>query len=132
MKTRGQKIILSFMLICSLAIPEFVFAQEEGETNKRLLQEYQLMVKGLKCESCIPDVRKALKKVPGVHDAKITAFDKAGSTTSVEVEPSVVSEEQLISALKRSGFYAKIIAVGEPREILLQNNRGNGFFGFFN
>jgi len=132
MKTKCQNIILSLVLIFVLLIPAIVFAQEQAGTHKRLLQEYKLVVKGLKCESCIPDVRKALKKVPGVRDAKITAFDKAGSATNVEVEPGAVSEEQLISALKSSGFYAKVIAVGKPREVLLENKKEGSFFGLFN
>lgn len=113
-------------------MPKLVFAEEKGAENKRLLQEYQLMVTGLKCKSCIPDVRKALKKVPGVQDAKITEFDKAGSLTSVEVVPGTVSEKELISALKSSGFHTKIIAVGKPREVLLKNKKEGGFLGLFN
>jgi len=132
MRTRFFKILLSLILVAVLAMPKLVFAEEKGEENKRLLQEYQLIVTGLKCKSCIPDIRKALKKVPGVHDAKITEFDKVGSTTSVEVVPGMVSEKELISALKSSGFHAKIIAVGKPREVLLENEKEAGFFSLFN
>ena len=132
MKTISLKIILCLILVAVLAMPEFVFAEEKEEPNKRLLQEYQLIVTGLKCKSCIPDVRKALKKVPGVQDARITKFDKAGSVTSVEVLPGTVSGEELISALKSSGFHAKIIAIGKPREVLLENEKEAGFLSLFN
>lgn len=132
MRTMSLKILLGLILVAVLAMPKLVFAEEKEAENKRLLQEYQLMVTGLKCKSCIPDVRKALKKVPGVQDVKITEFDKAGSLTSVEVVPGTVSEKELISALKSSGFHTKIIAVGKPREVLLKNKKEGGFLGLFN
>ena len=126
------KIVLFLILVGVLAMPELVFTEEKREAYKGLLQEYQLIVTGLKCKSCIPDVRKALKKVPGVQDARITDFDKAGSATSVEVVPGTVSGKELISALKSSGFHAKIIAVGKPREVLLENEKEAGFLSLFN
>ena len=91
-----------------------------------------LKVSGLKCESCIPDVRKSLKRVDGVRFAEITQFDKAGSTTVVETVPGKVGKIQLVSALKSDGFRAEILSVGEPREVILQNESGFSFFGLFN
>ncbi len=132
MKTISLKIILCLILVATLARPELVFAEERENGNIRLLQEYQLIVTGLKCKTCIPDVRRALKKVPGVRDARITEFDKEGSLTRVEVLPDKVSGEELISALKSSGFHAKIIAIGEPREVLLQDNKYGGFLRLIN
>jgi len=132
MRSMSFKIILGLILVAALAMPELVFAEEKGEANKRLLQEYQLIVTGLKCKTCIPDVRKTLKKVHGVQDVRITKFDKAGSLTSVEVVPDMVSGEELVSALKSSGFHAKIIAVGNPREVLLENQKEAGFLSLFN
>jgi copper chaperone CopZ len=132
MRTTSLKLLLGLLLVAALVIPEFVFAEEKAEANQELLQEYQLIVTGLTCKSCIPDVRKALKKVPGVRDARITKFDKAGSLTTVEVVPDKVSGEELVSALRSSGFYAKILAVGKPRKVLLKNEKESGFFSLFN
>jgi len=131
MRTIPFKILLGLILVGALAMSELAFAEEKGEANKMLLQEYQLIVTGLTCKTCIPDVRKALKKVAGVRDARITKFDKTGSLTRVEVLPNTVSGEELVSALKSSGFHAKIIAIGEPREVLLENEKGSGFFSLF-
>ena len=132
MRSMSFKIILGLILVAALAMPELVFAEEKGEANKRLLQEYQLIVTGLKCKTCIPDVRKTLIKVHGVQGVRIIKFEKTGSLTSVEVAPDMVSGEDLVAALKNSGFHAKIIAVGNPREVLLEDQKEAGFLSLFN
>ena len=131
MRSMSLKIIFGLILVVTLGMSGFVFAEEQEEANKRFLQEYQLIITGLKCKTCIPDVRKALKKVRGVEAVKITKFDKTGSLTSVEVVPDTVSGEDLVSALKSSGFHAKIIAVGKPRKVLLENQKEAGFLSLF-
>ncbi len=107
-------------------------AESEKNSKTEILQQYQLKVSGLKCESCIPDVRKSLKNIPGVRDARVTQFDKAGSHTVVETVPGKVEGAQLVSALKSDGFRAEILSVGEPREVILPKESGFSFFGLFN
>ena len=103
-----------------------------AENSKgEILQQYQLKVTGLKCESCIPDVQKSLKRLDGVRSAEITQFDKAGSTTVVEVTPGKVQGTQLVSVLKSDGFRAEIVSVGEPREVMLPVQSGFNFFSLF-
>ncbi len=105
---------------------------EPGENSKgEILQQYQLKVSGLKCESCIPDVQKSLKWLDGVRSAEVTQFDKAGSTTVVETVPGKVGEAQLVSALRKDGFKAVIIFVGEPREVILPAQSGFSLFRLF-
>jgi copper chaperone CopZ len=106
---------------------------ESAENSKvEILQQYKLKVSGLKCESCIPDVQKSLKRLDGVRYAEITQFDKAGSTTVVETVPGKVKETQLVSALRKDGFKAEVLFVGEPREVILETDSGFSFFGLFN
>jgi len=108
------------------------YGDETGTQETELLQQFQLKVTGLKCKSCIPDVRKTLKKVAGVRDAKVTKFDITGSDTVVEATPGSVSGEQLVLALKREGFWAEVLSVGEPREVELIKESGFSLFGLFN
>ncbi len=107
-------------------------AESEKNSKTEILQQYQLKVSGLKCESCVPDVRKALKNVPGVRDARVTHFDKTGSSTVVEAVPGKVAGTQLVSALENDGFKAEVLSVGEPREVILPKESGFSFFGLFN
>ncbi len=121
-----------FALILVILLPGMGFGNEINEPETELLQQYQLSVTGLKCTSCIPDVRKALNKLSGVRDAKVTQFDKLGSTTIVETVPGAVSSGQLVMALKSEGFRAEVLSVGEPREVELMKESGFNFFGLFN
>ncbi len=107
-------------------------ADESQPQKAEILQQYRLTVTGLDCKKCIPDVRKSLEKVPGVRDAKITHFDKAGSDTEVEVIPGKVSGDQLVSALKESGFKAEVVSVGEPRSFILTKKSGIIIFELIN
>ncbi|MFQ5443101.1 MAG: heavy-metal-associated domain-containing protein [Nitrospinales bacterium] len=125
-----KSFLLTVVFLISMA--GMTYGDETGTQKTELLQQFQLKVTGLKCRSCIPDVRKSLKKVSGVRDAKITKFDKAGSDTVVEVIPGSVSGEQLVSALKATGFQAEITSIGEPRKVLLKQDSGFSIFGLFN
>ena len=124
-----------FSLIVALifSVSTGVSLADESQPQKaEILQQYQLTVTGLDCKKCIPDVRKSLEKVPGVRDAKITHFDKAGSDTEVEVIPGKVSGDQLVSALKESGFKAEVVSVGEPRSVLLTRKSDFSLFDLLN
>ena len=132
MKKLSVKRILLFALILIILLPGISYGVETNQPETELLQQFRLTVIGLKCASCIPDVRKALNKISGVRDAKVTQFDKVGSTTIVEAVPEAVSGEQLVLALKREGFRAEVISVGEPREIQLMKESGFNIFGLFN
>ncbi len=113
------------LIVCPLVL----HAEPEDKPKVEMLQQVQLKVAGLKCESCIPDVRKSLKRVDGVRFAEITHFDKAGSTTVVETVPGKVGGAQLVSALESDGFKAQVLFVGEPREVAMQTESGFNFFG---
>jgi len=132
MKKFSVKRIPFFALILIILLPGISYGVETNQPETELLQQFRLTVIGLKCASCIPDVRKALNKLSGVRDAKVTQFDKVGSTTIVEALPGTVSSEQLVLALKRDGFRAEVLSVGKPREVKLKPRSGFSFFGLFN
>lgn len=132
-----MKVILKYKFFVLPALillfyPWSLPAEPADNSKVEILQQYQLKVSGLKCESCIPDVQKSLKRLDGVRSAEITHFDKAGSTTVVETVPGKVEGQQLVSALKSDGFRAEIVSVGEPRQVVLETDSGFNFFGFFN
>ncbi len=131
-----MKVILKYKFA---VLPALIFlfypwslpAEPTENSKGEILQQWQLKVSGLKCESCIPDVQKSLKRLDGVRSAEITQFDKAGSTTVVETVPGKVGEAQLVSALRKDGFKAVIIFVGEPREVMLPAQSGFSLFRLF-
>ncbi|KMP11143.1 hypothetical protein UZ36_05460 [Candidatus Nitromaritima sp. SCGC AAA799-C22] len=129
-----RKIQIQLLLIVAFfwAIGTGVSLADESQPQKtEILQQYQLTVMGLECKKCIPDVQKPLLKIPGVRDAQVTQFDTAGSITHVEAVPGSISGEQLILALQAVGLQAEINSIGEPREVLLTQKSGFGFFDLF-
>ncbi len=129
MKTCLKYKFAVFAAMILLSHPWTSQAESAKNSKAEILQQYQLKVSGLKCESCIPDVRKSLKHVDGVRSTEIIQFDKAGSKTVVEVTPGKVNGTQLVSALKSDGFRAEVLSVGEPREVILPKDSGFSFFG---
>ena len=67
----------------------------------RASAEVTLPVTGMTCASCVRRVEKALKKVPGVHDASVNlATEKA----SVVYDPSAASLDDLRASVERAGY----------------------------
>lgn len=68
----------------------------------------KLHISGMTCGSCPITARTALKKLPGVLDAKVTLDDSLGV---VRYDPQRVTPEQIIAHLKRlTDYEATVIA----------------------
>lgn len=75
---------------------------EEADENKRI----QLALSGMHCTSCAHIIEKGLKKVEGVKEAHVNfAAEKA----TVTFDESMAAEEDLIAAVKKSGYKAAML-----------------------
>ncbi|CAD6262754.1 unnamed protein product [Miscanthus lutarioriparius] len=63
-------------------------------------------VTGMTCAACAGSVEKAVKRLPGIHDA---AVDVLGGRAQVVFYPAFVSEEKIREAIEDVGFEAKLI-----------------------
>ncbi|KAF8702415.1 hypothetical protein HU200_032791 [Digitaria exilis] len=63
-------------------------------------------VAGMTCSACAGSVEKAVKRLPGIHDA---AVDVLGGRAQVVFYPAFVSEEKIREAIEDVGFEAKLI-----------------------
>ncbi|KAG2573883.1 hypothetical protein PVAP13_7KG284600 [Panicum virgatum] len=63
-------------------------------------------VTGMTCAACAGSVEKAVKRLPGIHDA---AVDVLGGRVQVVFYPAFVSEEKIREAIEDVGFEAKLI-----------------------
>ncbi|KAJ1272212.1 hypothetical protein BS78_06G185500 [Paspalum vaginatum] len=63
-------------------------------------------VSGMTCAACAGSVEKAVKRLPGIHDA---AVDVLGGRAQVVFYPAFVSEEKIREAIEDVGFEAKLI-----------------------
>ncbi|CAN6249678.1 unnamed protein product [Urochloa humidicola] len=77
-------------------------AEEEEEEEKVAVFE----VTGMSCAACAGSVEKAVKRLPGIHDA---AVDVLGGRAQVVFYPAFVSEEKIREAIEDVGFEAKLI-----------------------
>ncbi|OYV93596.1 MAG: hypothetical protein B7Z60_07925, partial [Ferrovum sp. 37-45-19] len=67
--------------------------------------EYPLLIEGMTCASCVARIEKALNKVPGVVSASINL---ATEQASVRVLQGMADTGQLIAAVERAGYRARL------------------------
>ena len=70
-----------------------------------MTKQTTLNVTGMHCNGCATTVETALKSVKGVSSASINL--KAGKA-SVEHDPAVAKEQDLVKAVKSAGFAATL------------------------
>uniref|UniRef100_A0A8R7TL79 HMA domain-containing protein n=1 Tax=Triticum urartu TaxID=4572 RepID=A0A8R7TL79_TRIUA len=76
-------------------------AEEEEEEKVAVFA-----VTGMTCAACAGSVEKAVKRLPGIHDA---AVDVLGCRAQVAFYPAFVSEEKIRETIEDVGFGAKLI-----------------------
>ncbi len=69
-------------------------------------QTIPISISGMNCASCVAHIEKALKKVPGVVDASVNL---ATECAQVKIESKSVSPRDLIRAVEKAGYEARII-----------------------
>ncbi len=74
------------------------------------MKETTISIGGMHCASCANIITRALKKVPGVHDANV---NYATEQASVTYDPSLAKQENLITAVKQKGYDAFFIGEKE-------------------
>ena len=74
-------------------------------------EQIQLAISGMHCASCAGLIERGLKKVSGVKTANVNfAAEKA----RVVFDTSLVSTDQLIKAVEKSGYKARLANTGNP------------------
>lgn len=71
------------------------------------LEELELDVRGMTCDSCAVHVVKALQSVEGVQEADVPGWQSGRATLTVE---PAVSDETLVEAVTKAGYRAKVAA----------------------
>jgi Cu+-exporting ATPase len=65
------------------------------------IQQINLPVTGMTCASCSSRVEKALRKLPGVHEANVNL---ASEQAAVGFDAALVAPPQLLAAVERAGY----------------------------
>ena len=80
------------------------------QTGKKELQ-VQISISGMHCASCAGLIERGLKKVSGVHQANVNfAVEKA----RVTYDPALTNTKQLILAVQKAGYKARVITASDP------------------
>nr|BAG82772.1 mercuric reductase, MerA [uncultured bacterium] len=83
------------------------------------LEQLELNVQGMTCESCALHVEKALEKVEGVRGVRVPGWESGRAEVTAA---SNVTDEELASAVRDAGYRAQI----ERRKPLESRSAGNG------
>lgn len=67
-----------------------------AETDQGIIQQVTLKIDGMRCRSCVRDIRKALLSLPGVPSAEV---DYCWEEVVVKIEFGKVTDPQLIKAV---------------------------------
>ena len=60
-----------------------------------------IRIEGMHCHKCEQSIKKALQRMPGVHEVEV---DFASGQASVLFDPGAISIGQLIEAVKETGY----------------------------
>lgn len=83
------------------------------------MEQLELNVQGMTCQSCARHVEKALEKVEGVREARVPGWESGRAKVTAE---SKVSDEELATAVRNAGYRAHI----ERRRPLEGHSAGHG------
>ena len=109
MKKNGFLILVGFTLIFLF----WVFAVPVIPGNAvETAQKVTLQIGGMKCESCVKEIRKALLRVPGVKEAEV---DFGHGMAIVKIGAKKVTDHQLVKAVESASnamytYQASVIA----------------------
>ncbi|XP_020103121.1 copper-transporting ATPase RAN1 [Ananas comosus] len=76
----------------------------------------QFRIGGMTCAACVSSVEGILKKLPGVKRAVVALTTALGE---VEYDPSLISKEEIVSAIEDAGFEAAFLQSSQQDRTLL-------------
>jgi len=107
----GKKMTRNILILASLVVFTFVglnvytYAKESPISSiAQTGVQISIPVEGMTCFTCETAVRKAVKKLPGIHDVKASAKDKLAL---VSYDPEKTSLDSIVGAINSTGFKAK-------------------------
>lgn len=77
-------------------------------------EEAELSIEGMTCASCVGRIEKSLKKLPGIKQASVNL---ATERAKVSFAPELVTTNDLIAAVSRAGYQAKLITQNQDANL---------------
>jgi Cu+-exporting ATPase len=82
----------------------------DGDSDRATTELIRIPVSGMTCAACQAHVQKALAKQPGVVDASVNLMMQNASVT---FDPSVVTPDNLVDAIRATGYGAELAQAGQ-------------------
>ena len=103
-------------LTVSESQPEALTAENPQLPADQPDDNYQLLIEGMSCASCVNRVQNALQHVPGVHQARVNLAERSALVTGS------AAPQALLSAVTQAGYSAEIIVDESERREKQQKN----------
>lgn len=91
----------------ALAVAHIATAHARAEDTAAGSATVSLHVEGMTCASCRVAVRTALSKLDGVKDARVDVDRKSAA---IDFDPTRVTPQQMVDAVNRLGYQARLPA----------------------
>ena len=74
-----------------------------GQSHRNVTADRFVLIRieGMHCHKCEQSIKKALQRMPGVHEVEV---DFASGQASVLFDPGAINIGQLIEAVKETGY----------------------------
>jgi mercuric reductase len=101
-----------------------------GAIDMTKIELVEFDIQGMTCDSCALHVESALKKVPGVREAKVPGWKSSRASVVLEEE---VDSQALIESVQKTGYGASVksrkpLVEREVEEPVVSDGRGDGRF----
>lgn len=90
----------------SLTAPVAVHAKAKPAAKQAGVATAKLKISGMHCEGCAMGITRQVEKVKGVKTARI---DHAKSLGVIEYDPATCKPNDLLAAVKKSGYKASLL-----------------------
>lgn len=104
-----QFLLLAVGLVMSVALPGLPLTASAQQQPAEA--QVTLHIDGMTCASCSVAVRTALRRLEGVRRAEVNVEEKRARVT---YEPQRVTPEQMVQAIERLGYRARVEGESRP------------------
>ncbi|MFQ5630844.1 MAG: mercury(II) reductase [bacterium] len=95
-----------------------LFKRKTKTNGNNATQQLEIEVTGMTCGGCATHVEEALRKVKGVLEARVPAWQKKKAVVTMAEE---VAAEKLTKAIGKAGYGAKVLDSGPIEKAVLSN-----------
>lgn len=103
--TRNILVLASALVIFFAGLNLYTYATDSSTaTSSEMGIQVSIPVEGMSCFTCEMAVQSAVKKLPGIYQAKASARDEVAV---VSYDPEKISLDEIVTTINKTGYEAK-------------------------